>query len=80
MTIAALIAAISFALLTIAAIFALIAMTRFMSQSTRLVAALRERGDVLFDRVQVTVDGAQAAVDRANQQLDRTETVTASMD
>jgi uncharacterized protein YoxC len=79
-TTAALIAAISFALLTLAAVVALVVMTRFMSESTRLVATLRERGDVLFDRVQVTVDGAQAAVDRANGQLDRTETVTASMD
>jgi uncharacterized protein YoxC len=77
---AALIAAIAFALLVLAGIPALLKMARFMSESTRLVADLRERGGVLIDRAQVAVDGAQAAVDRAGQQLDRTESVTASMD
>jgi uncharacterized protein YoxC len=80
MTAAALIAAISFALLALSGIVALLKLSRFMSESTRLVATLRERGDVLIDRAQVAVDGAQAAVDRANCQLDRTGTVTASMD
>jgi uncharacterized protein YoxC len=79
-TVAVYIAAISFALLAIAGVAALVVATRFMSESTRLVSRLRVRGDVLFDRVQVTVDGAQAAVDRANRQLDQTETVTASME
>ena len=77
---AALIAAISFALLALTGIFALLRMARFMAESTRLVAELRERGGVLIDRAQVAVDGAQAAVDRAGRQLDSAESVTASMD
>jgi len=77
---AALIAAGAFALLALAGVFALLRMARLMSESTRLIATLRERGDVLIDRAQAAVDGAQAAVDRAGRQLDRAESVTASMD
>lgn len=77
---AALIAAISFALLALAGAFTLFRMARFMSESTRLVAELRERGGVLLDRAQLTIDEAQAAVNRAGRQLDRAESVTASMD
>jgi len=77
---AALIAAIAFALLALAGIPALLAMARFLSESTRLVTELRERGGVLIDRAQIAVDGAQAAVDRAGRQLDRAESVSASMD
>jgi uncharacterized protein YoxC len=80
MTIAALIAAISFALLALAGIVALVKLTRFLSASTSLITLLHDRGDVLIDRAQAAVDGAQAAVDRAGRQLDRTESVTASMD
>jgi uncharacterized protein YoxC len=80
MTIAALIAASSFALLALAGIAAVFKLTRFLSASTRLVTLLHDRGDVLIDRAQAAVDGAQAAVDRAGRQLDRTESVTASMD
>ncbi len=76
---AALIAAISFALLAIAGIFALFRAARLMSESTRLVADLRERGGVLIDRAQAAVNRAEAAVDRADKQLDKTESVTASM-
>ncbi len=77
---AALIAAISFALLAVAGVFALIRAARLMSESTRLVADLRERGGVLIDRAQVAVSRAEAAVDRADAQLGRTESVAASMD
>ncbi len=77
---AALIAAVSFALLVCVGIFVLFRLGRFLSEGTRLVADVRERGDVLLQRAQVAVDGAQAAVDRAGRQLDRTESVTASMD
>jgi Tfp pilus assembly protein PilX len=77
---AALIAAISFALLVLVGVFALIKMAMFMSESTRLVKDLRERGGALIDRANLAVDGAQAAVDRAETQLNRTESVTASMD
>lgn len=77
---AALIAAVFWALLVCAAVFVLFRLGRFLSESSRLVADVRERGDVLLQRAQTAVDGAQAAVDRAGCQLDRTESVTASMD
>jgi hypothetical protein len=77
---AALIAASSFALLALAGVIALLRVARLTAESTRLIATLRERGDVLLDRAQAAVDGAQAAVDRAGRQLDRADSVTASMD
>jgi hypothetical protein len=84
---AALIAAVFWALLVCVGAVVLLRLGRFLSESTRLVADLRERGDVLLQRAEVAVDGAQAAVDRASKQLDqaskqldRTESVTASMD
>jgi hypothetical protein len=77
---AALIAAVFWALLVCVGVVVLLRLGRFLSESTRLVAELRERGDVLLQRAQVAVDGAQAAVDRASRQLDQAESVTASMD
>jgi hypothetical protein len=77
---AALIAAIFWALLVCVGAVVLLRLGRLLSESTRLVAELRERADVLLQRAQAAVDGAQAAVDRAGRQLDRTESVTASMD
>ncbi len=77
---AALIAAVSFALLVLVGIFVLLRLGRLLGESSRLVTDLRKRGDVLLTRAQGAVDGAQAAVDRAGQQLDRSESVTASMD
>jgi uncharacterized protein YoxC len=77
---AALIAAVFWALLVCVGVFVLFRLGRFLAESSRLMADLRERGDVLLQRAQVAVDGAQAAVDRAGRQLDRTESVTASMD
>jgi Bacterial protein of unknown function (DUF948) len=77
---AALIAAVFWALLVCVGAVVLLRLGRFLSESTRLVADLRERGDVLLQRAEVAVGGAQAAVDRASKQLDRTESVTASMD
>jgi hypothetical protein len=77
---AALIAAVFWALLVCAGVFVLFRLGRLLSESSRLVADVRERGDVLLTRAQAAVDGAQAAVDRAGHQLDRTESVTASMD
>jgi len=77
---AALIAAVFWALLVCVGVFVLFRLGRFLSESSRLVADVRERGDALLDRAQTAVDGAQAAVDRAGRQLDRTESVTASMD
>jgi Bacterial protein of unknown function (DUF948) len=77
---AALIAAVFWALLVCVGVFVLFRLSRLLSESSRLVADLRERGDVLLDRAQAAVDGAQAAVNRAGKQLDRTESVVASMD
>lgn len=77
---AALIAAVSWALLVCVGVFVLLRLGRFLSESSKLVADVRERGDVLLTRAQAAVDGAQAAVDRAGRQLDQAESVTASMD
>ncbi len=77
---AALIAAVSWALLVCVGVFVLLRLGRFLSESSKLVADVRERGDVLLTRAQAAVDGAHAAVDRAGSQLDRAESVTASMD
>ena len=77
---AALIAAVFWALLVCVGVVVLFRLGRLLSESTRLVAELRERSDVLLQRADAAVDGAQAAVDRAGKQLDRTESVTASMD
>jgi uncharacterized protein YoxC len=78
--IAALIAAVFWALLVCVGVFVLFRLARLLSESSRLVADLRGRGDVLLQQAQTAVDGAQAAVDRAGQQLDQAESVTASMD
>jgi Bacterial protein of unknown function (DUF948) len=77
---AALIAAVFWALLVSVGVFVLFRFGRLLGESSRLVAELRERSDMLLQRAQTAVDGARAAVDRANTQLDRTEAVTASMD
>jgi uncharacterized protein YoxC len=77
---AALIAAVFWALLVCVGVFVLIRLGRLLSESSKLVADMRDRGDVLLTRAQAAVDGAQQAVDRAGHQLDRAESVTASMD
>ena len=77
---AALIAAVFWALLVSVGVFVLFRLGRLLTESSKLVAELRERSDVLLQRAQTAVDGAQAAVDRAGRQLDRAESVTASMD
>ena len=77
---AALIAAVFWALLVSVGVFVLFRLGRLLAESSRLVADLRERSDVLLQRAQGAVDGAQAAVDRAGRQLDQAESVTASMD
>jgi uncharacterized protein YoxC len=67
--VAAMIAAVSFAVLVIAAIVALIRLANALKGATKLVAD----GQEILGR-------ASAAVDRANGQLDRTDVVAASMD
>ncbi|MBV9382085.1 MAG: DUF948 domain-containing protein [Streptosporangiaceae bacterium] len=70
---AALIAAVSFAVLAGVGVYVMLRLARLLTGGTELVAELRGRGDALFAR-------ANAAVDRASEQLDRTDAVTASMD
>jgi hypothetical protein len=77
---AALIAAVFWAVLVCVGVFVLFRLGRLLSESSKLVADVRERSDLLLTGAQAAVDGAQAAVDRAGRQLDQTETVTASMD
>ena len=77
---AALIAAVFWALLVCVGVVVLLRLGRLLSESARLVAEMRERADTLLQRADAAVDRAQAAVDRAGKQLDRTESVTASMD
>jgi uncharacterized protein YoxC len=77
---AALIAAVFWALLVSVGVFVLFRLGRLLSESTRLVADLREQTGTLLQQAHKAVDRAQAAVDRANTQLDRTESVAASMD
>jgi uncharacterized protein YoxC len=77
---AALIAAVFWALLVSVGVFVLFRLGRLLSESSKLVADLRGRGETLLRKAEVAVDGAQVAVDRANTQLDRTESVAASMD
>src|SRR5580704_19098575 len=62
---AALIAAVFWALLVCVGVFVLFRLGRLLSESSKLVADMRERGDVLLTRAQAAVDGAQQAVDRA---------------
>ena len=76
---AALIAAVFWALLVCVGVFVLFRLGRLLSESSKLVADVRERSDVLLTRAQAAVDGAQQAVDRAGRLLDRAESVTASM-
>lgn len=70
---AALVAAFFFAVLVCAGVYVLIKLARLLSEGSRLLADLRSRGDLAFERV-------QAAVDRANEQLDATSAVTPGMD
>jgi hypothetical protein len=70
---AALVAVFFWAVLVCAGVYVLFRLARLLSEASRLMAELRSRGDLVFER-------AQAAVDRANAQLDATSSVTASMD
>jgi uncharacterized protein YoxC len=70
---AALIAAVSVAVLAGVGVMVLIKLARLTSALTRLVTGYSGRADQLLER-------AQAAVDRTNEQLARTDSITASMD
>jgi uncharacterized protein YoxC len=69
---AALIAAVFFAVGVCVAAYALIRLARLLSEATRVLSGSREQTDLL-------VRQAQAAIDRTNEQLDRTDTITANM-
>lgn len=71
--VAALIAAVSFAVLACAGVYLAVRLTRVLGEATALVRQTRDGQQAVLTR-------ANAAVDRANAQLDRTDAVTASMD
>jgi uncharacterized protein YoxC len=71
--IAALIAAVSFAVLTLTAVIIAIRLSGLLSAATALVKETRDGQETLLAR-------ANAAVDRTNATLDRTDAVTVSMD
>lgn len=70
---AALIAAVAFALLACAGVLALIRLSRLLGVAADAAARYRERTDALLDQ-------AQDVVDRASEQLTRTGAITASVD
>lgn len=70
---AALIAAVSFALLAIAGVLVLARLGRVLAKTSAVLTDFSKSGDDLLDR-------ASAAVARANAQLDRTDAVADSMD
>ena len=71
--VAALIAAVSFAVLACAGVYLAVRLTRVLGDAATLVRETRADQQAVLAR-------ANAAVDRANTQLDRTEVVSASMD
>ena len=72
-SVAALIAAVSFAVLACAGVYLAVRLTRVLGDAATLVRETRTDQQALFAR-------ANATVDRANAQLDRTEAVSESMD
>jgi len=70
---AALIAAVFFAVLACAGIVVLVKLSRLMSAATGMLTEYRDRADLLIRQ-------AQEAVDRTNEQLARTDAITSSMD
>ena len=72
-SVAALIAAMSFAVLACAGVYLAVRLTRVLGDAATLVREMRADQQALFAR-------ANAAVDRAHAQLDRTEGVSASRD
>jgi uncharacterized protein YoxC len=70
--VAALIAAVSFAVLACAGVYLAVRFTRVLGDAATLVRETRDDQQALFAR-------ANAAVDRASAQLDRTEAATAAV-
>jgi len=71
--VAALIAAVSFAVLACAGVYLAVRLTRVLGEATALVRETRNGQQEVLTR-------ANAAVDRANAHLDRTDAVAAGMD
>lgn len=71
--IAALIAAVAFALLAVLGGYVLIRLARLISEAAALMSELRSRSDALLER-------ANGAVDRAYDQLARTDAITSHLD
>jgi len=71
--VAALIAAVSFAVLAGAGVYLAVRLTRVLGEATALVRETRSGQQEVLTR-------ANAAVDRANEHLDRTDALAASMD
>jgi uncharacterized protein YoxC len=71
--IAALIAAVFFAVGMCAVVFVLLRLAGLISHANRIMTDYGDRAETLIQR-------AQAAVDRTNEQLERTDSITASMD
>jgi uncharacterized protein YoxC len=70
---AALIAAVFFAVGMCAVVFVLLRLAGLISHANRIMTDYGDRAATLIER-------AQAAVDRTNEQLERTDSITASMD
>jgi uncharacterized protein YoxC len=70
--IAALIAAVAFAIGVCAAVYALLKLSRLATEATRYLTGMQERTDTLLEQ-------AHAAIDRTNEQLTRTEVITANV-
>lgn len=71
--IAALIAAVSFALLSLVGVFVLIRLARLISEGTAMLSDVRTRSDELLVQ-------ASQAVDRAHEQLTRTDAISTNLD
>jgi uncharacterized protein YoxC len=69
---AALIAAVAFAIGVCAAIYALLKLARLATEATRYLTGMQQRTDELIEQ-------AHAAIDRTNEQLTRTEAITANV-
>ena len=71
--IAALIAAVAFALLACVGVFVLLRLARLISEAASMMTELRTRSDTLLEQ-------AGHAVDRAHEQLARTDAIGANLD
>lgn len=71
--IAALVAAVAFAVLACAGVFVLLRFARLISEAATLMSDLRTRSDALLER-------ADSAVHRAHEQLARTDAIGASLE